>query len=146
MENKNELTNKKENKEYFDPFFDSLFSYPSFFRDEKKNGLMKTNIKENNDSYELEIEVPGVKKDNISINYENGYLVVATHVNNDSTSKDKKGNIIREERYTGSYKRSFYVGNSFSSNDIDASLNDGLLKIVLKKPQEKEHKSYITIR
>ena len=90
---------------------DSLFDNIFFPYEHKENNMMKTDVKENENDYELQVEVPGVNKENISIDYENGYVTIAAKTNKSKDEKDKEGNYIRRERYSGSYSRSYYVGD-----------------------------------
>ena len=97
--------------------------------------IMKTDIHEHDDQYELDIDLPGFKKDEISISLENGYLVVGAAKGLNEDEKDDKGTLIRQERYSGSMQRSFYIGENFDENDIKAKYEDGVLK--LNFPKEK---------
>ena len=125
--------------------FDDLFGFPTFpeFPDvEKKlygrNALreMKTDVHEHDDRFEVDIDLPGFKKEEISLDLENGYLTVAAHkgVSNDKT--DKKGKLIRQERYQGSMQRSFYVGKGLTAQDVKAKFENGVLSLTLPKKQE----------
>ena len=78
---------------------DSLFDNIFFPYEHKENNMMKTDVKENENDYELQVEVPGVNKENISIDYENGYVTIAAKTNKSKDEKDKEGNYIRRERY-----------------------------------------------
>ena len=129
----------------FDPFYD-LFDFP--FADERKSGFMKTDIVENKDSYKLSIEVPSVKKDGVKISLKNGYLNVAIEKKNDNVEKDSEGKILHKERFFGTYKRSYYVGDEIKQNDISAALNNGVLTINIVKPTNEENKEvqYIEVK
>ena len=123
--------------------FDDLFDLP-FYDDskvEKKlygrhaKNLMKTDIKEMDNGYELIIDLPGFKKDEISIELENGYLTVSAAKGLDKDEEDKKGKYIRKERYAGAMQRSFYVGENLTDEDIKAKYENGILRLsVPKKP------------
>jgi HSP20 family protein len=101
--------------------------------------LMKTDIKENEKDYELDIDLPGFKKDEIHAELKEGYLTISAAKGVDKDSKDKEGHFIRRERYSGSMTRSFYVGDGVKQEDIHAKFEDGILKLsVPKKEPEKE--------
>ena len=138
----------------FDDFFDDPFfrTAPAAGRDPLfgKHGrdLMKTDIREVENGYELDIDLAGFKKDEIHAEIENGYLTVSAAKGVDKSENDKKGRLIRQERYTGSMKRTFYVGEAVKQEDISAKFEDGILKLcVPKKEIEKEvpQKKYISI-
>lgn len=123
---------------------DSLFDNIFFPYEHKENNMMKTDVKENENDYELQVEVPGVSKENISIDYENGYVTIAAKTNKSKDEKDKEGNYIRRERYSGSYSRSYYVGD-VDRESIKAKLDNGVLSIVVPKVKAEEQKKAITI-
>ena len=126
---------------------DSLFDNIFFPYEHKENNMMKTDVKENENDYELQVEVPGVNKENISIDYENGYVTIAAKTNKSKDEKDKEGNYIRRERYAGALSRSFYVGDAVSEEDIHAKYEDGILKLSVPKkaPKAVEKNGYIAI-
>ena len=126
--------------------FDEMMSFP--FGDEffgKKNPLygknaknmMKTDVKETDGTYEVDIDLPGFKKDEISAKLENGYLTVSAAKGLDKDEKDKKGKYIRRERYAGAMSRSFYVGDSVTQDEIKARYEDGILKLSVPKKDAK---------
>ncbi len=123
---------------------DSLFDNIFFPYEHKENNMMKTDVKENENDYELQVEVPGVSKENISIDYENGYVTIAAKTNKSKDEKDKEGNYIRRERYSGSYSRSYYVGD-VDRESIKAKLDNGVLSIIVPKAKAEEQKKAITI-
>ena len=114
-----------------DPFKDPFFRMP---HDENK--LMKTDIKELDNKYEIKIDLPGYEKENIKISIEDGALVINASVDKDVD--ESKGKYIRKERFVGSYSRSFYVGDSITEEDIKASFKNGTLTIDVPKKEEKE--------
>ena len=139
----------------FDDFF-TPFYYDD--KDEKKaekklyghraQNLLKTDIKETKEGYELVIDVPGFKKDEISIELENGYLTVSAAKGLDKDEEDKKGNYIRKERYAGSMSRSFYVGKHVTVEDVHPKYESGILSFSVPKAEAKpveEKKHYISI-
>ena len=123
---------------------DSLFDNIFFPYEHKENNMMKTDVKENENDYELQVEVPGVSKENISIDYENGYVTIAAKTNKSKDEKDKEGNYIRRERYSGSYSRSYYVGD-VDRESIKAKLDNGVLYIIVPKAKAEEQKKAIAI-
>ena len=95
--------------------------------------VMKTDVHEHEDCYEVDIDLPGFKKDEITLNLENGYLVVGAAKGLDKDEKTKKGRLIRQERYAGAMQRSFYVGEHITEEDIKAKFEDGVLKLTVPK-------------
>lgn len=125
--------------------FDDFFGTPFFTRTE--SNMMKTDIKEHDDSYELTIDLPGVQKENIKAELNDGYLTVSAESNSSKDEKDEKGKYICRERYSGSYSRSFYVGDAVTEEDIEAKFENGTLKLMVPKKEalpQKENK-YIAI-
>ena len=108
--------------------------------------LMKTDVREHEDGYELDIELPGFHKDEVQLTLENGYLNITAAKGLDKDETDKKsGKLIRQERYAGSLSRSFYVGEELTEEDIKAKLEHGVLSLQIpkkeKKPQLPEKKT-----
>lgn len=124
--------------------FDEMFNDPFFTRGESK--LMKTDIKEKKDHYELEVDLPGYEKENIKIELLDGYLTVHASMNK-TVDDEKDSKYVHKERYVGSNSRSFYIGDGVKEEDIKASFKNGTLKLTLpKKEQEKlDEKKYIDI-
>ena len=128
----------------FDDFFADPFGLMSANRtDEALYGkharnMMKTDVKELDGSYELDIDLPGFKKDEISVDLKNGYLTIGATKGVDKDEKDKNGKYIRRERYAGVCSRSFYVGNVVRPEDISAKYEDGILKLSVPKAVKKE--------
>lgn len=109
---------------------------------------MRTDIKENEDSYELAIELPGYKKEDVKAELKDGYMTITATTNTNTEQKDENGRYIRRERYSGSCSRSFFVGEEIKQTDIKAKFEDGILKVVVPKVQPKpqvEEKRFITI-
>ncbi|MCR5330612.1 MAG: Hsp20/alpha crystallin family protein [Lachnospiraceae bacterium] len=100
--------------------------------------VMKTDVKEHDDAYEVDIDLPGFKKDEIEIRLENGYLSVSASKGLDKDEKNKKGKVIRQERYSGSMQRSFYVGDNVTQEDVKAKFEDGVLKLTVPKKEAKK--------
>ena len=102
-------------------------------------------IKEGENEYTLEIEMPGIKKENIKIELSKGYITISAENNNEVEEKEK--NYIRKERHYGSFSRSFYVGDKVEMNDIKASMDNGILSITVPKEESEEpEKKYIEIK
>ena len=138
--------------------FGDFFEDPWFSKDydnvEKKlyghraKNVMSTDVKEVENGYELEMDLPGFKKDEIKASVENGYLTISAARGLDEDEKDQKsGKYIRRERYAGACERSFYVGEGISQDDIKASFQHGILKLFIPKEPEKsvEEKKYVAI-
>ena len=128
----------------FDDFFDDDFSmFPALtgrnplYGKHAKN-LMKTDVRETENTYELDIDLPGFKKDEISIDLKDGYLSISAAKGLDRDQEDKKGKYIRQERYAGACSRSFFVGEGVEPKDVSAKFEDGILRISLPKQVEKE--------
>ncbi len=114
----------------------------------RAKNVMSTDVKEVENGYELEMDLPGFKKDEIKASVENGYLTISAARGLDEDEKDKKsGKYIRRERYAGACERSFYVGEGISQDDIKASFQHGILKLFIPKEPEKsvEEKKYVAI-
>ena len=111
------------------------------------NNVMKTDVKETDTGYEVDIDLPGFKKDEINAQLDNGYLTISAAKGLDKEEKDKKGKYIRKERYAGAMSRSFYVGEGITQEDIKAKYEDGILRLSVPKKEAKavENKKYIAI-
>ncbi len=111
------------------------------------NNVMKTDVKETDTGYEVDIDLPGFKKDEINAQLDNGYLTISAAKGLDKDEKDKKGKYIRKERYAGAMSRSFYVGERITQEDIKAKYEDGILRLSVPKKEAKavENKKYIAI-
>ena len=135
---------------FTDPWFDD-----KEFKDMQKKlyghrakNVMSSDVNEVDIGYELEMDLPGFKKDEIKASVENGYLTISAARGLDEDEKDKKsGKYIRRERYAGACERSFYVGEGISQDDIKASFQHGILKLFIPKEPEKsvEEKKYVAI-
>ncbi len=126
-----------------DPFWGNHHAFP---RHEETN-LMKTDIKELKDKFEITMDLPGYEKENIEMSIEDGYLTVHAKTETKNEEKDD-GKFVRKERFFGECSRSFYVGEDVTENDIKASFKNGTLKIDVPKKEEKKalpEKKFITI-
>lgn len=142
--------------DWFDDFFD-MDNFP-FFDDRterkmernlygrKAKKLMKTDIREKKDSYELDIDLPGFKKEDVKVTLENGYMRISAQ--KDDPKETRNGRYIRKERFSGACERSFYVGENLNQEDIQGEFKHGVLKLRIPKkeavPQTEKNK-YITI-
>ena len=117
----------------FDDFMDFPFSTTHYNPD-----LMKTDIRETKDGYELDIDLPGVEKKDISLNLKDGYLTIQANHNQEQEEKDQQGRYLRRERFTGSCSRSFYVGDTVQEKDVHAKFEDGILKLSFPKEEPKQ--------
>ena len=137
----------------FDSWFDApvekrFFSKKNPLYGKHAKNLMKTDVREKKDSYEVDIDLPGFKKDEIKLELENGYLTISAAKGLDKDETDKKtGKYIRRERYAGNLSRSFYIGEGVKQEDIKAVFKNGILSITVPKEDKtaKEEKKYITI-
>lgn len=127
----------------FDDFFgDEFRMFPMWngrdplYSKHAKN-LMKTDVRETDDTYEVDVDLPGFKKDEIQVDLKNGYLTISAAKGLDKDEEDKKGKYIRQERYAGVCSRSFYVGD-VEPKDVSAKYEDGILKLSLPKQPKKE--------
>ena len=100
--------------------------------------LMKTDVRENESSYELDIDLPGFKKDEVSVDLKDGYLTISAAKGVDKDESDKKGKYIRQERYAGACSRTFYVGREVRPEDISARYEDGILRLSVPKAAQKQ--------
>ena len=128
------------------PFDKRFFGSHSPLYGKHEKNLMKTDVRETESGYEVDIDLPGFKKDEISAQLKDGYLTVSASKSLDKDKQDKDGNYIRRERYAGSMSRSFYVGDSVREEDVHAKYEDGILKLSIpKKSEQKKLASHISI-
>ena len=132
-------------------FIDDLFGFPymkefdDMNRDmerklygRKASRMMKTDIREKDDNYEVSIDLPGFRKEDITVELNDGYITISASKNLDR-DENKKGKMIRQERYAGSMSRSFYVGENVQKEDIEANYRHGVLNLTIpKKAAEKK--------
>ena len=116
----------------FSDMFDDMFTAPTSY------GVMSTDIHKKDGDYILDIELPGYKKEDIKIALEKGTLSISAHKSETQEEKDAKGNLIRQERYTGETSRSFYVGDGIKDSDVKASYKDGILTISVPSEEKKQ--------
>ncbi|HIT13378.1 MAG TPA: Hsp20/alpha crystallin family protein [Candidatus Scatomonas merdigallinarum] len=129
------------------PFEDEFFGRKNPLYGKRAKNLMKTDVKETENGYELDIDLPGFKKEEVQASLENGYLTISASKGLDKDEKDKKGRYIRRERYSGAMSRSFYVGEGVEQKDIHAKFENGILKLTVPKTnaQKVEESKHIAI-
>ena len=99
---------------------------------------MKTDVKETDSGYEVDIDLPGFKKDEINVQLDNGYLSISAAKGLDKEEMNKEGKYIRKERYAGAMSRSFYVGDALTQEDIKAKYESGILRLSIPKKEAKQ--------
>ena len=110
---------------------------PLYVKHEKD--IMKTDVKETADGYELNVDLPGFKKEDVKVELQNGYLTISAQKGLEKNDTNKEnGNYIRRERYFGSCQRSFYVGDGVKNEDVHAKLEDGILRLTVPKKDAKQ--------
>jgi HSP20 family protein len=131
----------------FDDMFDDVFNAP-VFNMPGDGGLMKTDIAEKDGKYNLTVDMPGFRKEDIKVSLFKGNLTVSASHNENKDQKDEKGNVIRQERYSGSCSRTFYVGDNVKEEDITAAYTNGVLELSFPSAVKKaeEEKKFIDIK
>ena len=130
------------------PFKDEFWGKKNPLYGKHAQNMMKTDIRETDGSYELDVDLPGFKKDEIKGQLKDGYLTLSAAKGLDKDEQDKKGNYIRRERYAGSMSRSFYVGKHVTVEDVHPKYESGILSFSVPKEEAKpveEKKHYISI-
>ena len=125
-----------------DDFFDYPLGRSSTF------DMMNTDIKDTDAGYEITMNMPGVKKEDVKAELKDGYLTIRATANTSKDEKGSDGRYIRRERYAGACERSFYVGENLTEADIKGEFKHGILKLFVPKKEAKpavEEKKYITI-
>ena len=133
------------NENLFQNFFDFPFAD---FGSYQETGLMSTDVKEGDQGYEVTMNLPGVQKEDVKAELQDGYLTIHASSNSNKEETDRSGRYIRKERYSGSCSRSFYVGDAVTQEDIKAKFEDGTLKLLIPKKEavpEVEERKYIAI-
>ena len=129
----------------FDEMFDDMFNNvmpmvagrrnPLYGKHSKN--LMKTDVRETESAYEMDVDLPGFKKEEVQVQLENGYLTISAVKSTETNEDDRKGKYIRRERYAGTMQRSFYVGDVLTQEDIKAKFENGILKVSIPKKDAK---------
>ena len=144
------LMNSMFGESLFDEFFDN-FAWPSrriAKTPSQAAPLMRTDVKENEAGYELNIELPGYKKEDVQAELKDGNLTIRATTNTENNEKDQNGKYVRRERFYGNCSRSFYVGEAVQQEDIKARFENGILKVYVPKKEVKpsvEERKYIAI-
>ena len=140
------------NENLFDDFFDDRFMMPSVFGKndplygKNAKNVMKTDVRETENTYELDIDLPGFKKEDVSLKLDDGYLTRGAVKSREKESGNgKDGKYIRRERYEGQCSRSFFVGKGVQARDVSAKFEDGILKVSVPKTAQPEVNNYIAI-
>ena len=122
-----------------DDLFDSFFTHPfaSMNNGAYARGLMKTDVRELDKTCELDVELPGFRKEEITVELDGGYLTIRAEHKENKDEKDDKGRFLRRERFAGACSRSFYVGEGLEPKDVAARFEDGMLRLSLPKETAK---------
>lgn len=120
------------NENLFQNFFDFPFAD---FGSYQETGLMSTDVKEGDQGYEVTMNLPGVQKEDVKAELQDGYLTIHASSNSNKEENDRSGRYIRKERYSGSCSRSFYVGDQITEEDIKARFENGTLKLLIPKKE-----------
>lgn len=134
-----------------DALLDDFFDFPArenYTRGGNSYGLLQTDITEKDKEYEVTMNLPGFKKEDVKGELKDGYLTITATTNSKNDEKDKEGRYIRRERYSGTCSRSFYVGAEVTQDEIKAKFEDGTLKLTIPKKEaapEKDESKYIQI-
>ena len=138
-------------EDLFDDFFNDPFGMMNvsegrspLYGKHAKN-LMKTDVRETENSFEVDMDLPGFKKDEVNLELKDGYLTVSADKALDKDKKDNEGRYIRQERWSGSCSRSFYVGENVKPEDVHAKFEDGILRLSLPKQEQKQLPSSTSI-
>ena len=129
------------------PFESDWFGRKNPLYGKSAQNMMKTDIRENEGSYEVLVDLPGFTKEDIHVKLEKGYMTISAVKEQNEEEKDKDGKFIRRERYSGSVSRSFYVGDAITNEEVKAKYENGILQLTVPKKEAKalEQNSYIAI-
>ena len=131
-------------RSFMDDFFED-FANSSYYRPNRIGTVpaMKADVQELGDAYQIDLELPGFRKEDLQAELKDGYLTIKATRQNTEEQKDDKGRYIRQERYSGHYQRSFYVGEDITQEDVHAAFENGILKLTVPKrePQPKINES-----
>ncbi|MCD7866985.1 MAG: Hsp20/alpha crystallin family protein [Clostridiales bacterium] len=123
-----------------DDLFDDFMRFPGDheFHGRPAPELMKTDIRDTGDSYELDIDLPGYKKEDVKLQLKEGYLTIQATRNENNDEKDSSGKYIRRERFMGQCSRSFFIGKNIEQREVHAKFQDGILKVTFPKQETKK--------
>ena len=124
--------------DFFNDFDEDFFGKKNPLYGKHARNMMKTDVRETEKTYELDIDLPGFKKDEIQIELKDGYLTVSAEKGLDKDEEDKKGKYIRKERYAGALSRTFYLGEEIREEEIMAKFENGILSVSIPKEEEKK--------
>ena len=130
--------------DFFNDFDEDFFGKKNPLYGKHARNMMKTDVRETDTTYEVDVDLPGFKKEDINVNYENGYLTISTSKGLDKDEKDKDGRYIRQERYVGNMTRSFYLGD-IPKEDIKAKYAGGVLRLSVPKSDMKQIENTSTL-
>ena len=134
---------------WVDGLMNEMFGYPCNLEKDRKIpenfGRMTADVKEFDDRYELDLELPGYKKEEVQVTLEEGYLKISAEHTGTKEETADDGKYIRKERHTGKLQRNFYVGNGVKADGIKAKFEDGVLALTVNKQTDEEKKEMITI-
>lgn len=122
----------------FDEFMDDMFPANTRKTYRQLPSIMRTDIRETDDSYVLDVDLPGFKKEDVKLQLKDGYLNITASTQSTDEEKDDQGKFLRRERYTGAMERSFYVGEDLTEEDVKARFEKGVLTLTLPKEQPKK--------
>ena len=124
--------------DFFNDFDEDFFGKKNPLYGKHARNMMKTDVRETEKTYELDIDLPGFKKDEIQIELKDGYLTVSAEKGLDKDEEGKKGKYIRKERYAGALSRTFYLGEEIREEEIKAKFENGILSVSIPKEEEKK--------
>lgn len=134
---------------FVDDMFDDFFRSPFIENSQMpKMSMMSTDVKESEDEYQIEMDLPGFAKEDVNASLKDGYLTISAEHKQEKEEKDDENKFIRRERYQGTCRRSFYVGGHITEEDIKAKFKDGVLTLLVPKKEkqpEVEQKKFISI-
>lgn len=131
-------------RSFFNDMFEDMFDDRTFEMPTLSN-MMKTDVTEKDGNYKLEVELPGYAKEDIKVSLHKGNLEISATVSKTENENDEKGKLVHEERYFGSCKRTFYVGENVTNENVKASYDNGILTVEIMMPKEEPKSSYIEI-
>lgn len=125
-------------RSFMDDFFDD-FTNSSYYRPNRIGSVpaMKADVQDLGDNYQIDLDLPGFRKEDLHAELKDGYLTIKATRQNNEEEKDAQGRYIRQERYTGHYQRSFYVGEDVTQEDVHAAFENGVLKLTIPKKEAK---------